>query len=90
VGCNPGAVTFTVVANLTPTGSINLGSLTVPNVVPGVVYVLSVPPTVIAAVASVDTLLITTSNGAGATTQTVAAASTTSVLTGGSLPATCP
>jgi len=90
VGCNPGAVTFTVVANLSPSGTINLGTLNIPNVVPGVVYTLNVSPTIVATVAAVDTLLITTSNASGASTQTIIAASTTSVLTGGSLAASCP
>jgi len=90
IGCTPGAATFSVVANLSPTGTTNLGSVTVPNVVPGVVYTLAVAPTIVAAVASVNTLTITTSGSAGTTTQNVAVANTTTVLTGGSLSAACP
>lgn len=89
VGCTPGPTTITAVANLSPAGSIALGSFTIPSVVPGDVYQMSVNPTIVAPVSAVDTITLANVNLSGTSTVTFPAAVVTAILTGAPVDIAC-
>lgn len=90
VGCTAGPAVFSAVANMSPGGTVNLGSLSVASVVPGVVYTLNVAPSIVAAVAAVNTITTTTATSAGSTSQTTSAGNVTVILMGSTLSPVCP
>ncbi len=89
VGCTAGPATFSAAANLSPSGSLNLGSITVANVVPGTVYTLTVAPAVVAPVAAVDTITTTASGAGGTASSTASPGDVASILMGSTLGGVC-